>query len=449
MGSATPFVRVVVINYDGGQMTIDCLESLFATDYPADRLEIVMVDNGSLDDVVKRVAVELPSVRVIEPLANTGFAGGCNLGIQAPGEFDLVALVNNDATVAPGWLRPLVEALDADEHLGAACPKILFSGQFQEILVEVPDAGPIGRDERDLGIRVTGVRFDGERDDDRIEFDEGFHLPEAPHLPDDEEIARWSSERGLIRLRIADEPVERVSLRISSLAPRTLRLQSGSGVVEASIGTTFTWIDVDVDPTVFDVINNVGSNLYRYGFGGDRGFLERDTGQYEEPAEVFAWCGGAVLLRREYLDDVGEFDEELFLYYEDTDLAWRGRLRGWRYQYVPTSVIRHRHAQSSGAWSPTFRFYTERNRMLVLAKNAPARLALRAILGATKRLVVTFLRQVVLRPFVLRLPVRAEAAHQWRVVRSYTAKLPAMLRARRSAHPSVDRGSLLSWMVTK
>ena len=239
------------------------------------------------------------------------------------------------------------------------------------------------------------------------------------------------------------------ALRISSLAPRTLRLQSGSTVVEAAIGTTPVWIDVDVDPTVFDVINNVGSNLYRYGFGGDRGFLERDEGQYEEPADVFAWCGGAVLLRREYLDDVGVFDEELFLYYEDTDLAWRGRLRGWRYQYVPTSVIRHRHAQSSGAWSPTFRFYTERNRMLVLAKNAPARLALRAILGAIKRLVVTFLRQVVLRPFVLRLPVRAEAAHQWRVVRSYAGKLPAMMRARRSARPSVDRGSLLSWMVTK
>ena len=143
------------------------------------------------------------------------------------------------------------------------------------------------------------------------------------------------------------------------------------------------------------------------------------------------------------------FDEELFLYYEDTDLSWRGRLRGWRYQYVPTSVIRHRHAQSSGVWSPTFRFYTERNRMLVLAKNAPARLALRAILGAVERLVVTFLRQVVLRPLVLRLPVRAEAAHQWRVVRSYAGKLPAMMRARRSARPSVDRGSLLSWMVTK
>ena len=59
--STTPFVRVVVINFDGWQMTIDCLESLLATDWPADRLEIVMVDNGSLDDVVERVRAELPA----------------------------------------------------------------------------------------------------------------------------------------------------------------------------------------------------------------------------------------------------------------------------------------------------------------------------------------------------------------------------------------------------
>ena len=52
----------------------------------------------------------------------------------------------------------------------------------------------------------------------------------------------------------------------------------------------------------YDVINNAGSDLYQRGFGGDRGFLQRDDGQYELPADVFAWCGGAVLLRAEYLD---------------------------------------------------------------------------------------------------------------------------------------------------
>ena len=139
-GPWCPFVRVVVINFDGGQMTIDCLRSLLATDWPPDRLEIVMVDNGSVDDVVERVAREMPGIRIIEPLANTGFAGGCNLGIRAPGSFDLIALVNNDATVAPGWLRPLVGAIDDRDRIGAACPKIVFEGKYVEAVIEVRGA---------------------------------------------------------------------------------------------------------------------------------------------------------------------------------------------------------------------------------------------------------------------------------------------------------------------
>src|SRR4029079_1900891 len=104
------------------------------------------------------------------------------------------------------------------------------------------------------------------------------------------------------------------------------------------------WVEVALQGPPVDVINNVGSALYPHAFGGDRGFLEADGGQYDEPADVFAWCGGAVLLRRAYLDDVGLFDERLFLYYEDTDLSWRGRLRGWGYRSGPSSVVRHRHA---------------------------------------------------------------------------------------------------------
>ena len=444
-----PFVRVVVINFDGGQMTIDCLQSLLATEYPAERLEIVMVDNGSLDDVVERVAGEFPEVRVIESLENTGFAGGCNLGIRAAGQFDLVALVNNDATVTPGWLRPLVDTLAADPGLGGACPKILFAERYQDVELEVPDAARIGRDPRELGVRVSGVRLDGERCDRRVQFDEGFWPPEGPHAPDDEEMAVWSSERGRLRLQVGDVPSRRLSLRVSALAERTLRLRSGEYMASADHLLDHRWVDLELDSTVYDVINNVGSNLYERGFAGDRGFLELDHGQFDEPADVFAWCGGAVLLSGRYLDEVGLFDERLFLYYEDTDLSWRGRLAGWNYRYVPTSVVRHRHAQSSVAFSPTFRYYTERNRVLVLAKNAPLGLMVRSTLGLVRRLLLHAGRDLLLRPLTLRLPVRAEVAHEWRVLRDVVVALPGMLRDRRRAATLVDRRSLMSWEVVK
>jgi GT2 family glycosyltransferase len=209
------------------------------------------------------------------------------------------------------------------------------------------------------------------------------------------------------------------------------------------------WAEVGIDGTPYDVINNAGSDLYQRGFGGDRGFLQRDDGQYEQSAEVFAWCGGAVLLRREYLDQVGHFDERLFLYYEDTDLSWRGQLAGWRYRYVPEAVVRHRHAASSGVGSPTFRFYTERNRLLVLTKNAPLKLAVVQVGGFTWRLAKRTVRDLVLRPLTLRMPTRAEAAHGRRVLRSYLRLAPSMLRDRRAQHPSVSRQHVMRWETVK
>jgi GT2 family glycosyltransferase len=446
MTTTPPRVRVVVINFDGGQMTLDCLRSVLASDWPDDRLEIVLVDNGSLDDVVERVRTELPGIRIIEPLANTGFAGGCNLGIRASGEVDLIALVNNDATVDPGWLRPLVGALDADPNAGAACPKMLFDGRYVEIQVEVADATSVEWDPRTLGVGVVGARLDGEHGARRLSFDEGFFPadPAAHALVD--EIARWSRRRGRIRVRVDDDEVPpSISLCLTSSGPRRAHLRTPIAELDVAIDGEPTWVDVPLAGPPLDIVQNVGSALYPRGFGGDRGFLEPDVGQYDESQNVFAWCGGAVLLRREYLDDVGLFDERLFLYYEDTDLSWRGLLRGWRYRYTPKSVVRHRHAQSSGIGSTVFAYYTQRNRPLVLAKNAPTPMAVRAGLGLLKRALLTTFLDVVLRPMRLRMPTRIAARHEWRVLTGYLRLLPTMVGERRRARPRVDRASILRW----
>lgn len=450
MTSPGPLVRVVVVNFDGGQVTIDCLRSVLATDWPADRLDVVLVDNGSLDDVVERVRAELPQVTVIEPLANTGFAGGCNLGIRAPGRWDFVALINNDAVVDPGWLRPLVAELADGPRVGATCPKLLFDGQYVEVRVDVPDAAPIGRDRRQLGARFTGVRIDGRRSDRLITVDEGFFPPERPRLSDGEEVAWTSWKHGRIRVRVDDGVVPaKLRLRIAADPPRPVSLASDTDQVHLVARPKPTWHEIELGGEPFNVINNAGSALYPGGFGGDRGFLERDDGQYDEPSEVFAWCGGAVVLRRDYLDDVGLFDERLFLYYEDTDLSWRGRLRGWTYRYVPSSVVRHRHAQSAGVGSAVFQYQVQRNLPLVLAKNAPLGMAARAGLRLVAAAADVSVRGVALRPFTVRPPLLRPAAHHWRVLAGYARLLPAMVAARRGAGRSVARRSILSWTQTK
>lgn len=128
-------------------------------------------------------------------------------------------------------------------------------------------------------------------------------------------------------------------------------------------------------------IQNAGCLLLSDGSGGDRGSQQADVGQFDRSEEVFAFCGAGVLLRRQALEDVGNFDEAFFMYYEDLDLSWRMRLRGWTVLYEPGAVIEHVHAGSSGEGSPFFIFHADRNRLLMVLKNAPAGFVLRAFAG--------------------------------------------------------------------
>lgn len=463
MDTPQPLVRVVVLNYDGGAMTLECLDSILASDWPAESMDVILVDNGSLDDVagvVSRDTRYRDRVRLLEPLRNLGFAAGCNLGLRQPGDWTYAMLINNDATVAPDTITQLVRAAQQQqqqqhEPVGAIAAKLLFADPAQGVSVTCDDSGVlVATDPRPLGVRVSGVRLDGERDDIRVAFDEGFHLPEPPVTAEGEELACWSRRHGAVRITqpVGTRPVNTVSLRLSCLVTRQVTLadeRTGTASVAVTVGPQPQWVDVTVHPEPFDVINNVGSELYVDAFAGDRGFLEADRGQFDTPAEVFAWCGGAVLLDRRYLDDVGLFDERLFLYYEDSELSWRGRRRGWRYLYEPTAVVRHRHAASSGVGSEVFRFHTERNRVLVAVRHAPARIAARALTGELRRCAATLVRHMVLRPLRLRLPVRAEIRFRLRVTLGTLRLLPAMVAARYTRGATVRRRTIAAWEIDK
>jgi GT2 family glycosyltransferase len=68
-----------------------------------------------------------------------------------------------------------------------------------------------------------------------------------------------------------------------------------------------------------------------------------------EHASPTDWLSGASLLvRREVFEKVGLFDDEFFLYYEETDLCLRARRQGYRCWYVPTSRVVHLEGQSTG-----------------------------------------------------------------------------------------------------
>jgi GT2 family glycosyltransferase len=93
------------------------------------------------------------------------------------------------------------------------------------------------------------------------------------------------------------------------------------------------------------LIGNAGLLLPRRRFPVHRGGGEKDAGQYDRPARVFGAMGAAALYRREMLEDIAYrgqfFDESYFMWYEDIDLEWRARLRGWDCVYTPGAVAYH------------------------------------------------------------------------------------------------------------
>jgi GT2 family glycosyltransferase len=122
---STPgLVSVVLVNFRGADDTITCIEGLRALEWPADRLEIVCVDNHSGDDSVARIKTADPDVVLIESKENLGFAGGCNLGVhRSKGEY--VAFLNNDARPDPMWISAAVAAFHEAPDIGSVASKVL------------------------------------------------------------------------------------------------------------------------------------------------------------------------------------------------------------------------------------------------------------------------------------------------------------------------------------
>jgi len=117
-------VSVVLVNYKGAPDTIACLRAFADVDWPADRLELIVVDNDSGDGSVGRIREAVPRAVVVEAGSNTGFAGGCNLGVaHATGEY--VGLINNDARPGEQWVAAAVGAFEADPTVASVASKVL------------------------------------------------------------------------------------------------------------------------------------------------------------------------------------------------------------------------------------------------------------------------------------------------------------------------------------
>lgn len=258
-----PNVTIVILNWNGWQDTIECLESVFRNTYPD--YNVIVVDNNSKDDSVNKIKkycsnktnqpprMNGSNIKVIEyeeknfnsihldvenekntnkliilkNSKNYGYAKGNNIGMKFALKVfnpDYILLLNNDTIVDKDFLKELIKAVEKHEMVGIFAPKILNANN--------------------------------------------------PNIID-------------------------------------------------STGHIFSW-----------------------GRIVDRGSEKVDRNQYDTKTKVIGAKGAACLYKREMLESIGLFKEDLVTLYEDAELSWRANKNSWKAIYVPKSIIYHKIGRS-------------------------------------------------------------------------------------------------------
>jgi GT2 family glycosyltransferase/glycosyltransferase involved in cell wall biosynthesis len=420
-----PTVGVVVLNWNAAWYTRRCLAALADTDWPAERLRLLLVDNGSVDGSIEQLIHWLsrpgaPRVEVLRNGANLGFAEGCNRGIRhlltagaGLRPVDLVALVNNDARPDPGWLRVMAAVMQSHERCAAVSARLVLEPGFVPVPVVAAD--------RELEVVRAEAMGPGAL---RVDVTRAVRADGLVNVgPVEEEAAKvWALRPGR-RGRVfvpAPEGVESVEVTLADHAPARV-------VVRAP-----------AEPTV-TLLNGLGTGLNEVDEGYDLGYGTPDhlgpPGSLDSEV-VEGFCGGAALLRGEALTEVGLFDPRFFAYYEDTDLSWRLRNAGWEVRAAPGAVVHHAYGASGGGGSVLHVFLDRRNWLLTTLRNADPHRR-RAVVAEYRRRALRLFRRNVfglarrghrprVQPLAAWLAAGAAAAARW----------PGLRRGRPGARPT-------------
>lgn len=158
-------VAVVVLDWNGGEETLACLESVYASRGLEPR--VILVDNASRSPIVSAARHRFPGIEVHENDSNLGYAGGNNVGLRSAlaTDAECVVVLNNDVRVRPETLRSLVDVAGADASIAAVGARVLRADDpsrlwmaWGEVTYRQSLVGLPGRDEADR------PPFDAQRD---------------------------------------------------------------------------------------------------------------------------------------------------------------------------------------------------------------------------------------------------------------------------------------------
>jgi GT2 family glycosyltransferase len=146
-------VSAVIVNYEGGELLLDCLAAL---ERQPGLLETIVVDNGSADGSVDLAARRFPTIKVVRPVRNLGFAGGVNAGAQAASG-ELLLFLNPDVSFPPGCVSALAKEF-SDRSVGVVGPPlyVVAGGGMEYGCTIDPIGSPVALHQRVRPLYVSG-----------------------------------------------------------------------------------------------------------------------------------------------------------------------------------------------------------------------------------------------------------------------------------------------------
>jgi O-antigen biosynthesis protein len=123
--NVNPQVSIVIPTYNKVELTLICLEALAENTPESIDYEVIVVDNASSDGTRSLLAQLEGDVQIILNDTNEGFGKACNAGAAAA-KAPYVLFLNNDTQVLPGWLEPLLAAMEQDADLAGVQPRLLY-----------------------------------------------------------------------------------------------------------------------------------------------------------------------------------------------------------------------------------------------------------------------------------------------------------------------------------